>query len=68
MGTATAAMPMAAMIRRHCSPARNKAKPPDAATSMPVPKSGCFTISKTGKPTMTALTASVFQLGGNVSR
>ena len=68
MGTAAAAAPMEIRMRRNCNPARNNAKPPEAATSMPVPKSGCFTISSTGKPTIIALTASVFQLGGNASR
>ena len=65
IGTTAATAPM---IQRHCRPAMNSTKAPDARISRPVPRSGCFKMSTKGIRISTRLMTMCLSLGGRLCR
>ncbi|MCY1214972.1 hypothetical protein D9M72_268050 [compost metagenome] len=69
MATATGTTAATALrIQRHCRPAMNSTKAPEARISNPVPRSGCFRISTKGTRISTRLTTMCLSLGGRLCR
>ncbi|MNE28030.1 hypothetical protein D3C80_1214570 [compost metagenome] len=64
-GTTAATAPT---IQRHCMPAMNRTKAPEARISIAVPRSGCLRISTKGTRISTRLIAMCLSFGGRLCR